>query len=919
MPIRRIFWEGTTGRDVHVLRGDNTADLRHQALRFVSDTGATLFADEYVAQFADVTLTFTPLFKGVVQGNLFVGDQNGLIVDRRSGVVSVAAAVPTNVKRNFIIEVEARNAGAPPDQTLRETIRVQIHGSVTQAWLTPDQLTIRPIEGPNEAITFAHRFTVRAQFDDGVVGDITDGHGVTWIDPSGHVDGVTGRLSLLAADVAGTTFPVAATLPARLGGATTPAGPLVRIEDAFRRQATPPLLTLVAGGGATRTASLEDSLNVLFLSDGFRSQDGPAFDRLVDTYVHYLKTNRLTRPLDVLTGAMNFWKLSVPSDRLAISVRSEVATIGIHPFATIIPAAKRPPADPAGDPVQWALPHLLYAVGLPVPGDDSAARTPAVLRSEWRALLATDPKDNIKRDDVVHEWKRLGKRTFIDEVDGFPGLSVGLPPAASNTETTFLQLHANRVGSTMMRLVCNTLGSANVTLADGRPLGMLWREEGTATSATTNAAGYAIGATQITLAPAGTGNIRSGDTVTFAGDSNRYVVTLGAPDVSVGDTIDLAPPGLRQAIPNAATAVALAPFRFRDRDFIVILSPLPSGRPGNTPTNAGRYVSIGVGKRKEVPVLAVAGRNAFRLDLAVPSSIEADMTRTLAHELGHSMGLGDEYIEFAAPFVDTGRRAFANLQREADAQIQDPTDPTRRVLHGDEIQWNWHRISTATVVSGEITAGPGLDEFSIPVLHDLSRRVKVGDTLRLRLRVWGQPLRKVGPFEVSGDLVVLATPSPNLIAVRAVHAISAQAFPAGSLLYAPKIAPRSVLSPLYPFAEMVAKNIKDAITRNRRALIDTPGSNERPQIPFVDNEDGRTPVADFRMDFDKMPRVVGLYPGGGTFISGIFHPTGQCMMRNSQDSQAEFCAVCRYVMVDLVAPELHPTVDADYDSAYPQK
>jgi hypothetical protein len=118
---------------------------------------------------------------------------------------------------------------------------------------------------------------------------------------------------------------------------------------------------------------------------------------------------------------------------------------------------------------------------------------------------------------------------------------------------------------------------------------------------------------------------------------------------------------------------------------------------------------------------------------------------------------------------------------------------------------------------------------------------------------------------------------------------------------------------------MVAKNIKDAITKNRRALIDLPGPNERPQIPFVDNEEGRTPVADFHLDFEKMPRVIGLYPGGGTFISGIFHPTGQCMMRNSQDAQAEFCAVCRYIMVDLIAPDLHPTIDADYDAAYPQK
>ena len=43
------------------------------------------------------------------------------------------------------------------------------------------------------------------------------------------------------------------------------------------------------------------------------------------------------------------------------------------------------------------------------------------------------------------------------------------------------------------------------------------------------------------------------------------------------------------------------------------------------------------------------------------------------------------------------------------------------------------------------------------------------------------------------------------------------------------------------------------------------------------------------------------------------------MMRDNRDAHAEFCAVCRYVMVDLVAPEFHPEIDADYDKVYPQR
>lgn len=81
--------------------------------------------------------------------------------------------------------------------------------------------------------------------------------------------------------------------------------------------------------------------------------------------------------------------------------------------------------------------------------------------------------------------------------------------------------------------------------------------KGTGASATTNAAGYAVGATVITLASAGTGTIVAGDVITFAGDSNKYLVVSGDADVSNGGTITLASPGLRVAITTAATAITV--------------------------------------------------------------------------------------------------------------------------------------------------------------------------------------------------------------------------------------------------------------------------------------------------------------------------------------------------------------------------
>ena len=81
--------------------------------------------------------------------------------------------------------------------------------------------------------------------------------------------------------------------------------------------------------------------------------------------------------------------------------------------------------------------------------------------------------------------------------------------------------------------------------------------KGTASGATTDASGYSEGDTTITLASAGTGTILAGDVITFAGDSNKYLVTSGDSDVSNGGTITIAAPGLKQDIAASATAITV--------------------------------------------------------------------------------------------------------------------------------------------------------------------------------------------------------------------------------------------------------------------------------------------------------------------------------------------------------------------------
>ena len=79
---------------------------------------------------------------------------------------------------------------------------------------------------------------------------------------------------------------------------------------------------------------------------------------------------------------------------------------------------------------------------------------------------------------------------------------------------------------------------------------------GTASGATTNAAGYASGVGTVTLASAGTGSINVGDVVQFGSDTTPYTVTSGDADVSGGGSISFTP-NLVTAIPASATAIAV--------------------------------------------------------------------------------------------------------------------------------------------------------------------------------------------------------------------------------------------------------------------------------------------------------------------------------------------------------------------------
>lgn len=105
------------------------------------------------------------------------------------------------------------------------------------------------------------------------------------------------------------------------------------------------------------------------------------------------------------------------------------------------------------------------------------------------------------------------------------------------------------------------------TLTDTRMIG--------AVGATTNGAAYAVNATVITLASAGSGEIPAGASIKFSGDTNAYAVASGDADVSNGGTITLAGTGLKVAMSATAKTITLQ----NEIVKFTVSAPPPGGMP----------------------------------------------------------------------------------------------------------------------------------------------------------------------------------------------------------------------------------------------------------------------------------------------------------------------------------------------------
>ena len=216
--------------------------------------------------------------------------------------------------------------------------------------------------------------------------------------------------------------------------------------------------------------------------------------------------------------------------------------------------------------------------------DDEVLQALRTLRNEIDIDLAVEIKDSASRAAGV-----AGTTPFINKIDesadsrkimidnGAPltDLQMVIDSTAGGQIRKNTQLtKANEAGTT------ETLRSGTLLDLNGfrirESAGVQNTTNGTGTGYTSNTAGYAIGATQITLIT-GTGTIVPGDVVTFAGDSNKYIVAVG---IGAPGVLTIGAPGLRIALPTSAVALTVGATAvqnsFFSRSAVILLNRLPA-------------------------------------------------------------------------------------------------------------------------------------------------------------------------------------------------------------------------------------------------------------------------------------------------------------------------------------------------------
>lgn len=934
--------------DVHLLRGQKIT-LMTLLMAGTQDISS------YLAEAAHAlyTIRFSAFFDGSPAGNAYTSAPLGLTLDTHTGDLT-ASAGPTRIINNFIVKaILADNAAVNPT-TSEAIIRVQVHTSIAEAWLTPNTLSVqREING--------FKFSIRARFDDNVVGEIGEIHrgsndgailyaydpplNIAWASPVANLITPGGEITPSASVLDG-PHPVTATITG--AGQNVTANGFIRVDYQLQDGYPHMKASLVTTANCPGFARADEVPNIIFLPDGFTSGESAIFDTLVDDYISDLSTGKISSPFNILNGSINYWKIFLQSRERGGTNRGEVYIKEIE--SKFMAKDLFLPEKPASAP--WDFTHLYYHVGLPVKADKNIAN--ADLKARWKLdSVLSDAEVNAIPDSAIDEWKGTAERRLPEEMDTVLGITINNHTSASlDKKHGFVNFNSKRVNRSRLEGFFKSLKDTN-----GNHIGLKFTE-GTPTTPQ--------------------GKDFENVVVVSAGVRGREINSLGVLFVVMREE------PYRVEI-NENLNSTKATFKFSND--LKKISPLKKAVLTHEISH-----SFGLGDEYGDHPLNTASVGKFINDPAVQSE-------------PFRLFDNDERSE-------TDR--YGNIQAGHDLLSPNPNLPGTGMIDVDKLKWRYHRISKCGIVAGNpvlngttytipMRAGHGsrfaqndkvflrkrvsvkfmLVQFDIPILQMpiTNATVDLNTLLGLALTVVSVDLpnntvevRKPDnstcnitvnlitfPFTIGEDVRILqsytgeaiatltrtASPTPattsdtityavsielNVSQAPAANEIKVQSVTAGltlpanfmtlapgevMILYSPVAAPSSVADATYKYAEVISKKVLNYLKTTPfpfNAKPDPAHANTITEI-IDDNpvQDSTIPSSLVPCCSSKEKEIIGLYSGGKRYHGNVYHPAGRCFMRVQfhGDEYDTFCAVCRYILVDIIDPGKHPQLDEE--------
>ncbi|WIX99848.1 hypothetical protein QRX60_38225 [Amycolatopsis mongoliensis] len=377
----------------------------------------------------------------------------------------------------------------------------------------------------------------------------------------------------------------------------------------------------------------------------------------------------------------------------------------------------------------------------------------------------------------------------------------------------------------------------------------------------------------------------------------------------------------------------------KDRNRVVVLCR--SSRYGGLASrrkvsddSTGLTVGVSLAARPFHRVRLNDGGNGFDLKPDdIPTDVFYGVWLTVAHELGHSFGLGDEYGgKTAAPTPLKIRQVRATPNVQDRASLSADGTPAG-AIDTSKIKWaEWPRIAKAGVLKNGMTA-PAVGPFTVDLVDVKASRLRTDDIVMFRRR----PLATAGPPS-SICKIIAADPAANTVTVEPLFGATIAIFPAGSILlaYVRKPDPDFKANKFGGLLTLADPDVLQRITDTQNPLNANPMKGEADP---PNDDHGRAcgnvklPVPTFATNFPHRaaPRppgfsywTIGLYENGSEHNCGIYRPTGTCVMnrqffvepKTKSVKLADFCIICRYAFVDNADPTLHGAVEADFRERY---